>query len=152
MGVKWFAFSVLMVFMHGIKTVFPPFAIIFSLHYNSPSVMVASVLFFCFAQRWKMQSKYVNWISSSVLAIYLIHSGPFGSNIFFTPLKWMANNMNALTAFVCMSVFTLGFYALCILLDKVRILLCKPLNAWLVARSICMMQNVERFLFRKSRQ
>lgn len=141
-----------MVVMHGIKTVFPPFAIIFSLHYNSPSVMFASVLFFCFALRWKIQSKYVNWISSSVLAIYLIHSGPFGSNIFFTPLKWMANNMNAFTAFVSMSAFTLGFYALCILLDKVRMFLCKPLNGWLVGKATNMMQQVERFLFRKSRQ
>ncbi len=56
--------------------------------------------------------------------------------------------MNAITAFLCMSAFTLGFYALCILLDKVRIFLCKPINGWLVARATCMMQHVERFLFR----
>ncbi len=147
-GVKWFAFSVLMVVMHGIKTIFPPFAIVFSLRYNSPSVMVASVLFFCLALKWKIQSKYINWISSSVLSVYIIHAGPFGSNIFFTPLKWMAHNMNAITAFLCMSAFTLGFYALCILLDKVRMFLCKPINGWLVARATCMMQHVERFLFR----
>ncbi len=146
-GGTWFAFSVLMLVMHTIKTVFPPFAIIFSLRYNSPSVMVASVLFFCWARKWTLQSKVVNWISSSVLAVYLIHSGPFGSHVFFAPLKWMAHTLSPFLSCVSMVAFTLGFYLVCILLDKIRIFVCNPLNRWMAEKAANVMSRVEGKLF-----
>lgn len=149
-GGKWLLFSILMVVMHAVKILFPPFAIVFSMRYNSPAVMVASILFFCWAREWKMQSKMVNWVSSSVLSVYIIHMGPFGSHIFFTPLKWMASHLNAWGACSGMVAFTLIFYAACIVIDKIRITVCSPLNNWLVRKATCFMNHIDSCLLKKS--
>lgn len=146
-GVKWISFSVLMVVMHAIKLLFPPFAIVFSMRYNSPAVMMASVLFFCWAKTWKMQSKVINWISVSVLSVYIIHMGPFGSYCFFTPLKYMSTSWNDAFACLGMMAYVLSFYVCCILLDKVRILFCLPINKWLVCKATSTMEYFESKLF-----
>lgn len=130
-GVKWLSFSLVMVVMHAIKIVFPPFAIVFSMRYNSPAVMIASVLLFCWVKEWRMQSKVINWISTSVLSVYIIHMGPFGSYYFFEPLKWITANWSPMM--VCMGtvLFIIVFYAACILVDKVRMIVCLPISGWL---------------------
>lgn len=133
--------------MHAIKLLFPPFAIVFSMRYNSPAVMMASVLFFCWAKTWKMQSKVINWISVSVLSVYIIHMGPFGSYCFFTPLKYMSTSWNDAFACLGMMAYVLSFYVCCILLDKVRILFCLPINKWLVCKATSTMEYFESKLF-----
>lgn len=146
-GVKWLSFSVSMVLMHAIKLLFPPFAIVFSMRYNSPAVMIASVLLFCWAKTWRIQSKAINWISASVLSVYIIHMGPFGSHYFFTPLKYMSAEWSALRACWGMVVYVVLFYGCCILLDKVRIWFCMPINKWLVCKATSATEYLESKLF-----
>lgn len=145
-GKNWFLFTLLMVVMHAVKILFPPFAIVFSMRYNSPAVMVASVLFFCWAREWKMQSKAVNWISSSVLAVYIIHMGPFGNHMFFTPLKWMTANCSAWEECIAMILFCLCFYVVCILADKIRMIVCRPINTWAEKKANKMMRSLNVLL------
>ena len=138
-----------MVVMHAIKILFPPFAIIFSMRYNSPAVMIASVLFFKWTMTWKLQSKSINWISSSVLAVYIIHMGPFGSHYFFTPLKYMSAEWSE--AYACIGMISYGmlFYACCIMLDKGRIFICRPINKWLTCKSAYIMEKLDSVLIQK---
>ncbi len=46
-----------------------------------------------------------------------------------------------------MVAFTLGFYLVCVLLDKIRIIVCKPLNTWMAEKAANVMSRV-RFLNR----
>lgn len=125
-------------------------AMLLGFRYNSPAVMVASILLFYWVREWKMQSKMINWVSSSVLSVYIIHMEPFGSHIFFTPLKRMISHLNAWGACSGMVAFTLVFYAACIVLDKIRIAVCSPLNNWLVRKATCFMNHIDSCLLKKS--
>lgn len=129
--------------MHAIKVLFPPFALVFSMRYNSPAVMIASVLMFCWVRSWTLQSRTVNWISASVLSVYLVHMGPFGSHCFFTPLRWMQQELSATGACAGMVAYSLLFYACCILVDKMRIAVCKPLSEWLSHRATALTKRIE---------
>ncbi len=149
-GGKMVSFSVVMVVMHTIKILFPPFAVVFSMRYNSPAVMIASVFLFNWAKTWKLQSKTINWISASVLAVYIIHMGPFGSHYFFAPLKYMSAEWCTLYACIGMVAYVMLFYACCILLDKGRIFICKPINDWLTCKSIYVMKLIDSILIKKS--
>lgn len=48
-------------------------------------------------------------------------------------------HLNAWGACSGMVAFTLVFYAACIVLDKIRIAVCSPLNNWLVRKAICVL-------------
>lgn len=80
------------------------------MRYNSPAVMIASVLFFKWTMTWKIQSKSINWISASVLAVYIIHMGPFGSHYFFMPLKYMSAEWSEAYACIGMVSYVMLFY------------------------------------------
>ena len=56
----------------------------FTFPYNSPGITVNAVLFFTLFMRFSFQCKTINYLASSSLAIYLIHSG---SLIFRTIIK-----------------------------------------------------------------
>ena len=99
------------------------------MRYNSPAVMVASVLMFLWVMTWRMQSKAINWISASVLSVYIIHMSKVGEHLFFAPLKWMDANLQM--EWIWMAAFVVTFYMSCILFDKIRIAVCTPLVHWL---------------------
>ena len=118
-----------MVLMHTIKVLFPPFAIVFSMRYNSPAVMMASVMMFLWVMTWTMQSKVINWISASVLSVYIVHMSKVGEHLFFAPLKWMDANLSM--EWICIVAFMVAFYMACVVFDKLRILICTPIARWL---------------------
>lgn len=95
--------------------------------------MIASVLLFCWARDWKIQSKFINWVSISVLSVYIIHMGPATSQWFFESLQRITAQESAILVCAETAAFMLGFYALCILIDKVRILICTPINRGLTS-------------------
>lgn len=136
-----------MVVMHAIKIVFAPFAIIFSMRYNSPAVMLASVLFFCWVKEWNMQSKAINWIASSVLSVYIVHMGPFGSYCFFKPLKWITASGSPIMVCIGTILFMLAFYAVCILIDKLRMIICSPASKCLTAKTQKIFARIETKFF-----
>lgn len=95
--------------------------------YNSPVLILMSILFFLIFTTFKFKNKIVNWIGSSTLAVYCVHE-----NNYFFRNEWYAyfedlylSGTNAfpfilLGACVCL-------FILCILLDKVRGIVTRPL-------------------------
>lgn len=137
LGLSWSGIVILMTMMHAIKMVWFPITIFYSMRYNSPMVMFASVVFFMWVQTWKLQSKTINWIAVSVLSVYVIHSQPVVSSLFFGFLKDVSqsSNINIIMSAVILVISTLMLFALCISLDKFRIFICAPIvktcTAWI---------------------
>lgn len=77
----------LMTGLHIVKMRFFPISVIYSLHYNSPCLIVASVMMFLWARTWQLQNKAVNWFAGGVFAVYLIHCNPYISPYYWQLMK-----------------------------------------------------------------
>lgn len=93
----------------------------FLIDYNCPFVIAASVLFFLIFSKLNLSSTFINYLSSSSLAVYLIHFHPsffpyykagiislFGHS--FSIIRW-------LLLFICLILFMI----ICMLIDKLRL-------------------------------
>lgn len=117
----WLTFNI--VFVKGVASgALSGFLFHFAFPYNSPGIVINAVLFFIIFMRMSFQSKVVNYMASSSLAIYLIHSG---SLVFKTLVKGGAlviqevvRNWAGQMALVF--AFSLGIIILCIAIDKVH--------------------------------
>ena len=86
--------------------------------YNSPFIILSSIgLFFVFYNMC-FSSKWINWMSTSVLAIYLIHMNKSFFEYVFTPLIiYCGSNI------LLVSVVILTICLFCILVDKLKCLI-----------------------------
>lgn len=75
--------------------------------------------------------------------------GPFGSHCFFMPLKYISAEWSRLYACIGMLSYVMLFYVCCILLDKGRIFICKPMNNWLTCKSAYIMKEIDSVLIQK---
>lgn len=125
--IAWFLILVSMNILHHAKLEFFPIAILYSLKYNSPMVMLSSVVFFIWFSNLRIQSKIINYISISVLSVYIIHLHPFVWDVLFDFLKYIQRNMNLMNAAIFISLSLIVFYMCCIFVDKIRISICLPL-------------------------
>lgn len=98
------------------------------LHYGSPiTIAAASVLFVLFYRLPKFKSKIVNWVGVSCLAAFVFHTcDPVFSWLIDKDVTYF---MKDSYLFYCskMTVIILGVFVSAILLDKVRLLIFKPI-------------------------
>lgn len=118
----------LMTGLHMCKMVFLPTAVIYSLRYNSPILMVTSILTFLLFANLKIESKIINWISESVLAVYLISSLPFFGPRYYEILKELSTKNTGILALVLIVGVMMSFYFICIVADKVRKLMVRSID------------------------
>lgn len=90
--------------------------------YNSPGIYAISVLFFLLFLSFTFQSKFVNYLSSSTFAIFLIHGNPDINKYLYIDTLQKANGNLLIYLVVAIIVFLV-----CIVIDKVRGILAKPL-------------------------
>lgn len=100
------------------------------LNYGSPiTIIAASVFFMLFYRMPKFHSKVINWIGSSCLAAYVLHTC-------YPMFPWLIRKdvsfLNDAYPLYCIKISAVigGIFVLAILLDKVRMLLFKPLINW----------------------
>lgn len=122
----------LMTVLHIVKMRFFPISIIYSLHYQSPCLMIASFCFFQFFRNIKIQSPTINYIASSVFAVYLIH---FHTSVF--PLlshtaKFLIDNSHTWGEPIVLFFFLFLVFFICIIVDKLRIFLCRKTDSKIV--------------------
>lgn len=98
--------------------------------YSSPFVIMASVYFFLFFTKLSFKSKFVNWISISAFAAFLVHCSDYVFEPFYLSIIRGWYDAKPLVAFI---FYTTGlivlFFSFSIVLDKVRIALWKRLLA-----------------------
>ena len=118
-----------------------------TISYVSPFVISASVFFFLAFNKMKMSSKVINYLASSAFSIYLVHQHPLVIKHFisFMNSTYMALGGYWYVLFVIAFAVCLG--VLCILLDKVRILLWNLLCRLCIDRLILRFQKVVEKVF-----
>lgn len=120
-GLWCMACFLLMTALHAAKVVWLPMAAIYSLHYNSPALICAAVLVFLWAKGLNVQSRLINWVASSVFAVYLVHCNP----VVYPYIHQALWNIKVSCDSVAMSAVLIGLllvavYVGSILIDKVR--------------------------------
>ena len=97
--------------------------------YDSPVLMLMSVMFFLVFTTFDFSSKGVNWVASSAVAVYAIHENKyFDKQLWygFIEQQYLSNDIGSfllllLGCCVCM-------YVACIFIDKIRLLVMIPIN------------------------
>ena len=93
------------------------------LRYVSPINIFASILLFLSFSRLQLQSKVINWISSSTLAVYLIHCNPRLIGRYTGFIKGL-NEQHPTGTFILLALgFILAVFVGSIVIDKLRLLL-----------------------------
>jgi hypothetical protein len=97
------------------------------LHYGSPITMLAAVLLFMLFYRIpKFHSKSINWIASSCLASFILHTcNPILSWLVRKDVNWF---MNEVYFVYCLKIgiVIIGLFIFAIILDKIRLLIFSP--------------------------
>jgi len=120
---------VLMTGLHMVKMRFFPIAVIYSLHYNSPCVLVASILMFLWARTWRIQSTAVNWFAGGVFAVYLIHCNPYISPYYWQIMKYLRDITPAAVTPLAITAASAAFFCIFVLFDKLRAQIFKPFES-----------------------
>jgi hypothetical protein len=121
--------AAIVVLMYSIKD-FGPLWEVFN--YNNPLVIISAVFLFLIFKRIRIKSRFINWCSASILAVYLIHE----STLISKPLyKYIADINTGYTFFsVTKMSILLGLFCTIIfgsiLIDKVRMLITNPIVTW----------------------
>ena len=105
--------------LHAVKMVFPPIAVIYSMRYNAPTTIMASICFFSWALTWHMQSDFVNKVAGSVLSVYLISD--LVPSVYYGALHWIKDNTSFALGLGLIPLYILVFFCLCVLFDQIRI-------------------------------
>ena len=89
-------------------------------HYDSPLAIVASLYFFLAFSKMRFQSRTVNWLASSVFAIYLIHENSLVSPWYRHFFRELGNHVPQAAVYpvALLIIVVIGFA--CILADKPR--------------------------------
>ena len=124
------AFICMIVIMSILRVFLPQGGVL--LQYGSPIVIVAAVLLFLlFYHMPKFKSKFVNWIASSCLASFILHTcNPVFSWLINKDITYFSQETFPI---YCLKIggVILGVFALSILLDKIRLLIFSPLIKWI---------------------
>lgn len=121
-GWWWLACIALMTVLHAVKIVWFPMSFLYSLHLNSPMMIVGSTLLFLWTKGWKVQSRMVNRVAASVFAVYLVHCNPAVSPYFYHSCSRVLDWSDC-TAFavLLLAAYVMLFFLVCVLADMVRI-------------------------------
>lgn len=96
--------------------------------YNSPFVILASVAFFLIFSNMKpFHNRVVNWVASSAFMVYLLHKPPSVWAEIRQCLHY-CHESYSMAGFVGASAcLFIGIFAICILIDKLRIIVMRPI-------------------------
>lgn len=111
--------------------------------YNNPFVIVQSICIFLLFAKLSIQNKFINYCSSSVLAIYLLHMHPDVKMYYydFTKSLYLHSTSYQYVALVGLFAFV---FVIAVLLDKIRIKIFEAiyplLKRNLIDRTLCIMK------------
>ena len=100
-------------------------SIVFLYKYNSPFLILLSVLIFLVFLNFKIKSKVVNYLAASSFSIYLIHEHPlFREYAYLRPFRQIiAMGMDGFKLFGLVLLFAVALSLACMLADKIRVYL-----------------------------
>lgn len=100
--------------------------------YINPFVVLSSLsLFFFFINIEIPSSKVINWISTSVFSVYIIHINGFLFPFFRESVWYLYSNFPIVIRGLLILIFLVFVFMMCVLLDKVR------LFVWILVDNVC---------------
>lgn len=126
-GLRWKAFGVYVVssLLWGVCVMTIPEWKAFA--YNNPFVLLSAIGFFGFVMSFHFQSKVVNWLAVSCLAVYIVQERYVSYKMLTSVVVGLANWQLVLL----LIPLTLLTFVGIVLIDKVRIRVQRPINDWL---------------------
>lgn len=105
-----------------------PIAILRFMDYSSPFIIVAALFILLLFSKFSFQSKLINFIAVSCLAVYLQHFIIFPKfmNVW---IKNITNETEGIWMMICITGLLIAFFVTAILIDKIRLLLWNRLFA-----------------------
>lgn len=95
-------------------------------YYNNPIVIFSTVILFIYFSKLHFNNKIINWLSGSILAVYLIQEG--GINFYkYISNVYLNNGYNLYLTFILFILF-LGTFIFSILFDKLRLIVTNPIE------------------------
>ena len=99
----------------------------FTYRYYSLGIIYSSLLIFLIFRNKNFTNNIINYISSSVFAIYLIHENPYVSRyMYIKPVQFFSSL--GIPSLLSMLIVTVLLFSFCILIDQIRILLFRILK------------------------
>lgn len=96
--------------------------------YNSPVLLLMSVLFFCYFATFNFKSKMTNWWAGSVFAVYMIHENYwFLKNNWYNMIDLQYNSMPGINFSVTLIAECAILFISAILIDKIRAFVMQPI-------------------------
>lgn len=105
----------------------------FNRQYNSPLCVISAVCLFMFFKSMKMKNyKFINWFAASIFPVYLITDNNFIiSKTLYKNISLIYDSYTPLVAYLLILSISIGLMFCIPLVDKVRILICNPLENFL---------------------
>ena len=116
----------------------------FTRFYSVSSILV-SVSIFLWAREWKVQSKVINALASSVFGVYLIH---YNFCVRKVVLPWLYTLLTPLAPslhILVLPFLALGIFFVCLLLEKLRALLMNKLLLQKILKKISFFDRIDSF-------
>lgn len=103
--------------------------VLFINKYNSPILLCISIAIFNLFNKTYFNSKYVNYLASSSLAIYLMHEHPLIQKyIYISFFQGIKDDYSSLILLVIVIIYALVLAISCIFIDKIRVLFFSPIE------------------------
>ncbi len=102
--------------------------------YTSILVIFASLYLLLFFSKLEFRNRFVNWVSGSAFAVYLIHCEPHVLPIFLKYSKEIFQEYSGMQYLAVIAAFLMAVFMASVLLDKLRMLCWKPFAAWIDSR------------------
>lgn len=109
------------------------------MHYCAPLMILAALFLLLAFAKLQIQSKIINWLAGSALAIYLIHMHPMVEPYFKLFMQQHFAMLGSVAYIVFMLVAAVVIGLVCILLDKIRV------AAWCGMCKLCLNNWFEKF-------
>jgi len=89
--------------------------------YTSPNVLLTTIFIFLFFSKLRIQSKIVNWLAASALAVYLLHTHFCVIGEYFKPLgKRLWFETSGMQFVLGVMLFLVFWFAAAVILDQLR--------------------------------
>lgn len=96
--------------------------------YNSPFVILSSVIFFIIFLKVRINNSWINESAKSIFAVYIIHLSPLISSKLFEIMKHMYDLIGPVYYFSIIPILAILIMTLCIFIDKLRIYIYKLID------------------------
>lgn len=97
--------------------------------YDSPVLMLMSILFFLVFTTFNFSNKGVNWVASSAVAVYAIHENKyFDKQLWYGFIERQYLNYDIVPFLLLLLGYCVCIYTTCIFVDKIRLVLMTPFN------------------------